>query len=53
MIQNLTKEQEAVLQEFIEEYQKKHPKALKREIKRAMMRKFKIKLVTNESVNQQ
>ena len=51
MIQNLTKEQEDVLQGFIEEYQKKHPKAGKREIKRAMMRKFKIKIVSNESVN--
>ena len=53
MIQNLTKLQEAVLQEFIDDYQKKNPKANKRTIKRAMMRKFKIKLVTNESINKQ
>ncbi len=53
MIQNLTKEQEAVLQQFINDFQKKNPKADKRTIKRAMMRRFKIKLVTNESVNQQ
>jgi len=51
MIQNLTKEQEAVLQKYIDNYQKKYPKASKREIKRAMMRTFKIKKVTNESIN--
>ncbi len=53
MIQNLTKEQEAVLQKYIDDYQVLHPKAGKREIKRAMMKVFKIKKVTHESVNQQ
>ena len=51
MIQNLTKEQEAVLQKFIDDYQKKNPKATKRQIKRVIMRRFKIKKVTNESIN--
>lgn len=51
MIQNLTKEQEAVLQKFIDEYQKKNPKANKRQIKRAMMHKFNIKKITHESID--